>query len=370
MIVIVGAGVIGLHIGIELRQRGHAGPIFVCDKEDHWAAHSSGRNSEVIHAGYAYIRGSRKERSCLLGRPSTYAWLERLGVAHRKCGKWIVARDAAECEALEKVWAAGRELELSEMRRATAREFAQAEPGCHRFEHVLYVGCSGIMDSAGYIRALAGYFEQGADCHLLRRCEIGAIDAQARRIESHRGPLDYDVLINAAGLWADDVYRHAGGQRAFEIRPFKGEYYTWKSGPVRGLVYPPPRSMLANHARDPRHASNMGVHVHRSVAGAVAVGPTQVESSPAGKANYDFSSPRADFVREARRWAPLAQGQEDALTPAFVGHRAKLFEAGRACADFEIVQEGRAIHLLGIESPGLTAAPALAREVAHMVATG
>lgn len=366
VIVIAGGGVVGLHVGIALaRLRRHL-PILICERERSIGHHTSGRNSEVVHAGFAYPAGSLKARTCIEGNPRTYEWLGRLDVPHVRSGKWIVALSADELPALEKVLEAGAAAGVAALRESDPAEVARAEPACRAFVGALHSGSSGAMDAAAYVRALERYFTAQEDCHFLPDCAVTGVDPDKRTVTTSRGEIGYDVLVNSAGLWADEVYRMAGGHHAFRIKPFKGEYYSWRRGPLRSMVYPVPRRFLPGSAGDQRQVSNMGIHVHRTVGGEVFVGPTQVELDWEQKADYRITTPREVFLRAAADYAEVEN--PEVLSPAYAGNRPKLYEEERPVGDFVLLREGAHIHLLGIESPGLTAAPALGSEVARLAA--
>ena len=199
---------------------------------------------------------------------------------------------------------------------------------------------------------------------MLAPWEGGEGDPGGRIGTTPRGSITYEVFVSAAGRGADDGYAMAGGPRAFRVRPFKGEYYIWRDAPLRTMIYPVPRSYLRGSADDGRHVSDLGIHVHRSVAGPVFVGPTHVEVDAGRKGDYRITSPKEIFVAAARRYAENVG--DEAFSPAYAGNRPKLFEGGQPAGDFQVVREGVHLHLLGIESPGLTAAPALARRVAAL----
>ena len=176
--------------------------------------------------------------------------------------------------------------------------------------------------------------------------------------------MNYDLLVNAAGLFADEIYRMAGGQRPFEIRPFKGEYCTWRRGELQGLLYPVPHRFLCDG--DDAKISSMGIHAHRSVAGELFVGPTEVALSPDEKTDYSISTPKEVFAAALSALVEEPPAADE-LAPAFAGNRPKLFESGRPRGDFEIFRDGDVVHLMGIESPGLTSAPAIARLVCGLL---
>jgi L-2-hydroxyglutarate oxidase LhgO len=365
VIIIVGGGVVGLHVGIAVAGLPNHPPIFICERERHLGAHTSGRNSEVVHAGFAYPPGSLKARLCVEGNPLSYEWLRRLDVPYARCGKWLVAFAPEDVPALGEVLAAGTACGVPSLRQASPREVATAEPGCRPVASAIHSESSGLMDAAAYVRALERYFTAQPDCYFLASCAVTDVDPLRRRVKTTRGEMEYAVLVNAAGLWADDLYRMAGGTRDVRVKPFKGEYYSWRRAPLRSMIYPVPRRFLPGTTADQRDVSNMGIHVHRSIGGDVFVGPTQVELDWEQKADYRITTPRETFLREADRFLDLTD--PDALDPAYAGNRPKLFEDGEPVGDFGVVREDAHVHLLGIESPGLTAAPALARLVHEMV---
>lgn len=364
MIFIVGGGVVGLHVAIALAARPRHPDIIVCEKEQFLGDHTSGRNSQVIHAGFAYPVGSLKASLCLEGNRLSYEWLQKLNVPHMVCGKWIVAFQPEEVPALQKVLEIGAACHVPGMREASSADVATAEPSAHRFAGAVFSATSGMMDAAEYIRALERYFVAQENCYLLYPCAVTAIDPIRRTITTTRGAMEYATLINSAGLFADEVYRMCGGVRPFRIKPFKGEYYVWKKGAIRSVLYPVPRRYLPGGEHDKRLVSSMGIHLHRDTGGQLFVGPTQVELDWDQKTDYNFVTPKEEFVRHAAMYAPV--DDPEAFEQAYAGNRPKVYEDGKALGDFQIFREGPHIHLIGIESPGLTAAPAIAQMVAAL----
>lgn len=364
MIFIVGGGVVGLHVGIALAQRSDRPDIMICEQEQFLGDHTSGRNSQVIHAGFAYPVGSLKAQLCVEGNRLSYEWLERLEVTHMRCGKWVVAFDESEIPALDKVLEIGEACNVPGLRHASAEEVAAAEPSCHPFAGAVFSESSGMMDASAYIRALEQHFTSLPNCHLLYPCTVTGVDPVQQMIQTDRGDMEYTTLINAAGLWADEVYRWCGGTRDFRIKPFKGEYYVWKTGQINSVIYPVPRRFLPGKEHDARLVSSMGVHLHRDTGGQLFVGPTQVELDYDQKRNYDLVTPREKYVEQAAHYAPVDDAEN--FVPAYAGNRPKVYEGDNPLGDFTFIREGAHLHLLGMESPGLTAAPAIGRHVAEM----
>ncbi|MBI2344317.1 MAG: FAD-dependent oxidoreductase [Deltaproteobacteria bacterium] len=366
MIFIIGGGVIGLHVAIAVAEDMPGHPdIVVCDQAPFLGDHTSGRNSQVIHAGFAYPIGSLKARLCVEGNPLSYEWLLRLGVTHHRCGKWVVAFHDEELPALAKVLEIGEACGAAGLREVSAADVAAAEPACHRFAGAVFSGTSGMMDAAGYLRALERYLTAQENCHLLYPCAVTAIDPVRHVVETTRGAMEYSLLINCAGLWADDIYAMTGGTRRLRIKPFKGEYYIWKDGRVASMIYPVPRRYLPGREHDKRLVSSMGVHLHRDTGGQLFVGPTQIELDWDQKTDYAVTTPREAFVEQASHYAPVMHPASFEM--AYAGNRPKIYEDGKPLGDFLVFREGDChLHLLGIDSPGLTAAPAMARYVAQL----
>ncbi len=366
MIFVVGGGVIGLHVAIALAEMPGHPDIILCERERFLGDHTSGRNSQVIHAGFAYPPGSLKATLCVEGNRLSYEWLKKLGVTHLRCGKWLVAFDAHELPALQKVLEVGAACNVPGLRVASAAEVQRAEPSCHSFAGAVFSETSGMMDAAEYIRALERYFTAQPNCHLLYPCAVTGVDPIGRMIQTDRGDMEYSLLVNCAGLWADELYALCGGTRALRIKPFKGEYYIWKTGKIESVLYPVPRRFLPGGDVDKRLVSSMGVHLHRDTGGQLFVGPTQVELDWDQKTDYSFVTTRDAFVQQAALYAPVDDPEQ--FVQAYVGNRPKLYEDGHPLGDFLIFRDGEHhLHLLGIESPGLTAAPAVARHVRSLL---
>lgn len=365
MILIVGGGVVGLHVAAAICARPNHSEIFLLEKGEFLGDETSGRNSQVIHAGFAYPVGSFKARLCLEGNRLSYEWLKKLNVPHAQCGKWIVAFNRDDIPALGKVLAIGAACGVPGMREASAAEVAKAEPSANKFAGAIFSATSGMMDAAEYVRALERYLLAQENCNILYPCAVTAIDPVKKVATTTRGDIEYETLINCAGLFSDDIYQMCGGTRKFRIKPFKGEYYVWKTGKVRSVLYPVPRRYLPGGETDKRLVSSMGIHLHRDMGDQLFVGPTQVELDWDKKTDYSFATPKEEFVRHAAMYAPVDSAEN--FEQAYAGNRPKLYEDGHPVGDFQIFRDGDHIHLLGIESPGLTAAPAIGKMVANMI---
>ncbi len=362
----------GLNIALEFAARPELvegqTEIFLIEKEKFLGHHTSTRNSEVIHAGFAYPPESLKSKLCVEGNYLTYELLDKLRVPYKKCGKWVIACGKDEDKALE---AAEKNAHLSgvkEFKRVNVTEFYNAEPSACNVTSAAFSPISGIMDAASYIRALEVAISSYNNVNIIYPCRVTGIDSVKSTLETSRGSVQYDILINSAGLWADDIHDMACRNQDFQmcagyqIIPFKGEYYTWRKGRVQTMIYPVPRRFISS---DPSLVSSMGIHTHRNIAGELFVGPSQVKSSPDKKSDYTIETPPQVFAEGLSKFIKNVRAED--LEPAYAGNRPKLYKSGAPCGDFIFLKEANVIHLLGMESPALTAAPAIAKYVVKMV---
>jgi L-2-hydroxyglutarate oxidase LhgO len=351
---VIGAGVIGLACARELARRGI--DTVILEAGDAIGTETSSRNSEVIHAGIYYPAGSLKARLCLAGRHELYDFCRSHGVAHRRCGKLIVATDAAQLDALEELREKARANGVDDLRPLTAAQARTLEPelACRA---ALLSPATGIVDSHGLMLALLGEAQsRGAALALRSPVLAGAVSrdlllevggAQPMRLRAER-------VINAAGLHAPRVAAALDGLASRHVpRAWlaKGNYYSLSGrAPFSRLIYPVPEP------------GGLGVHLTLDLGGQARFGP---DVEWVDDIDYRVAPQRAGrFYAEVRRyWPRLAEG---ALQPAYAGIRPKIAGPGAPAADFLI--QGPAAHgvaglvnLFGIESPGLTACLALAR---------
>lgn len=370
-ICIIGGGVVGLNIALELACGRASDEIYLLEKEKFLGHHTSTRNSEVIHAGFAYPPESLKAKLCVEGNTLTYELLDKLHVQYKKCGKWIIACGENEDKALIKAEENAKACRVSKFRSFNVSEFYKAEPSAQNVTSVAFSANSGIMDAAGYIRALEVALSSHKNVNIIYPCKVTGIDTVSSQIETDRGPIKYDIIINSAGLWADEIFgmtcRNQDFQMCdlYQIIPFKGEYYTWRKGKVKTMIYPVPSRFIDQKNADATLVSSMGIHTHRNIAGELLVGPSQVKLTPDKKSDYTIATPPEDFAEALSKFIKDIDPKD--LEPAYAGNRPKLYKGGNPIGDFQIFKDGNIIHLLGMESPALTAAPAIARHVAKMI---
>jgi len=343
--VVIGAGIVGLHVAQVLRERGDE--VYVLERDDTLGEQTSGRNSGVIHAGIFYKAGSLKEKTCLAGNRLTYEWLERLKVPHRPSGKWVVPEPGQEAE-LEPFFEHLRKLPIPTPRLFAPEQLGDEEPLLRPTKAIL-VPSTGLVDAAAYVKALAVYLaEQGVE--VLTHCEVQGIGDSI--LQTSRGEIPFDLAVNCAGLFADQIARSAGLD-GYEVRPCRGDYYILAQSAIRRPIYHLPY----------QGAPGLGVHLTPTLDNQILVGPNAFFIEK--KLDYSHHSKRDDFLKSVEYYLPTLPSPK--LQPAYSGNRPKLYYQGKAVADFTIELRDNWVHLLGIESPGLTAAPALAQEVVSML---
>jgi L-2-hydroxyglutarate oxidase LhgO len=357
---VVGAGAIGLVVARELAQAGRE--VIVIDQAEGIGTGTSSRNSEVIHAGLYYAPGSLKARLCVEGRHALYAYCAERGIAHRRCGKLVVAVDDSEVTALEALHAQARANGVDDAQLISGAAARAMEPALNAIA-ALQSPSTGIIDSHAFMLALRGDAEdRGALFAFHSPFEGATVTSDGFYVRvggAEPMRLSTRLLINAAGLQACAVASRIDGLDARHVpkaRLCKGHYFALTGrAPFTRLVYP-----MHNHA-------GLGVHFTLDLGGQGKFGP-DVEWLPEGAAeDYVVDASRAaTFARDIRRYWPALPN--DALAPAYSGLRPKIVGPGEPAADFRI--DGAAVHgvpglvnLFGIESPGLTASLSLAARV-------
>ncbi len=362
-IAIIGAGVVGLAIALELARTERG--VFVFEKNRSFGLETSSRNSEVIHAGIYYPEGSLKGTLCTEGNRLLYDFAAEHGVVHRRTGKLIVAVDESELGQLEELYRKARRNDVPGLEMVSRAEVKRLEPNVEAAAAILSPS-TGIIDGHGLMRALSGLArERGAD--FIFDAEVTGLEATAGgfrvTVSDREGTSAFEssLVINAAGLNSDRIAGLAGidiDRAGYRLHYNKGEYFSVNSpdgAPVSRLVYP-----LPEHA-------GKGIHVSLTIDGKVRLGPN---TRYVDEIDYTVDeTEKTSFHQSVSRFLPGLRLAD--LTPDFAGIRPKLQGPDDGFRDFVIADETSRglpglIDLVGIESPGLTASPAIARRVAEM----
>jgi L-2-hydroxyglutarate oxidase len=387
-VAVIGGGIVGLAVAHELMSRGDQ--VTVLEKEDHWAAHQTGNNSNVVHAGLYYKPGSFKARMSVAGNKSIIGFARDNGVPVEICGKLVVATSEDELPALYVLAERASEngVPAKMISTAEAREY-EPEVSCVA---ALRVHSTGIIDFPGVCAALvAKLHAAGADLRLSTPAR--AIRARDNRVEIATGTdvIKADALVNCAGLQSDRVARLAGLIPRAQIVPFRGEYYELRPDRrhlVRGLIYPVPDAALPF----------LGVHLTRMLDGSVHAGPNAVVALRRegyrwrdvsigdlvetarfsgswklarryGRIGVDEvlrSLSRKRFAASLARLVPAVQPSD--LVKCTAGVRAQaLLPDGSLVDDFLIETAPNQVHVLNAPSPAATSALEIARYVADQV---
>ena len=364
-VVVVGAGVIGLATAAALARCGRS--VVVVERNSGVAQEISARNSEVIHAGIYYPTGSLKATLCVAGRKMLYARCAERKIPHRNIGKFIVATEACEIAVLENLRDRGFANGVTGLEIIGPEELNRSEPHVH-CEAALVSPETGIVDA--HALSLSFLAEAESFGALLALCvEVVAIERsasgyriRARDASGALSEIECAAVVNAAGLGGDALAKLAGfdvDACGYRLRLCKGDYFALPPAcglRVSALLYPVPAD------------AGLGIHIVIDLAGRVRLGP-DAEYVDAVRYEVDESK-RAAFARAVRRYLPALDAAS--LTPDFAGVRPKLFGPGEPFRDFVVREESEAgfpafVNLIGIESPGLTAAPAIAERVVELL---
>jgi len=366
-VTIIGAGVVGLAVAARLARPGLE--VCVVERRDGFGREASSRNSEVVHSGIYYPPDSLKTRFCIRGQILTYELCERHGIRCARTGKLVVAARADEVPDLEELLRNGRRCGIADLVVLSKAELARLEPNV-RGEAALWSPSSGIVDSHGLMRHYEGRARTNEALFLYNAEAVGLEpDGTGFRVSIRQARETLDVrsrvVVNSAGLESDRVAALAGidvDRAGYRIRPCKGEYFRLRrraaATAVDRLVYPVPRL----------ESGGLGVHVTIDLQGQLKLGPNAFYVS---ELDYEVDpGHRLQFYEAARPLLPRVE--LDDIAPDLAGIRPKLQGPGEGFRDFVVRREddrGLAglVDLVGIESPGLTAAPAIAERVDALV---
>lgn len=355
-VAVIGAGVIGLAAAREIAGRGRS----VCLLEQHprVGMEASTHNSGVIHAGLYHPPQSMKTRLALEGRERLYSFCEQFGVPHRRSGKLVVASDPQEVPALIALAEHARANGVRDVELLDDAAVRRLEPRVQVYA-ALYSPSTGIIEPESYVRTLERHCRERDVAVLVGTALVDASEeTDAIQLQTARETIRAACVVNAAGLYADEVSRMCGGD-TFRIYPCRGEYAELGSrwtGAVTRPVYPLPHE--SGHG--------LGVHLTPSIAGPILLGPTIRYQDD--KHDYERDRlPLDRFLASAQRLLPSIEAGD--LRLAGTGIRAKIHPPEKSFADFMIARDPmvpRLVQAAGIDSPGLTASLAIARRLAEL----
>jgi L-2-hydroxyglutarate oxidase len=392
-VIIIGAGVIGLAVALEITRRFPQLRVLVLEKEDHVARHQSGHNSGVIHSGVYYKPGSLKASLCVPGAAAMVDFCREHSIPHRVCGKVIVATRAEELAGLDELHRRGQANGLTGLRLIGPEELREIEPHARGLKALL-VPSTGVTDYAAVCEKYAELI-CAAGSQVLTSATVRRIQRRPSEIvvETSRGAFTAHALINCAGLFSDRIARMAGDLPGVRIVPFRGEYYDLvpeRASLVRALIYPVP---------DPQFPF-LGVHFTRRISGKVDAGPNAVfafaregyrrtdlnfqdlassVSYPgfwrmirrhwcSGMDEFRRSLSKPLFVRALQSLLP--ELEEKDLIPGGSGVRAQALKPdGTLVDDFQFVPSGKVLHVLNVPSPAATASLAIAAAIVDTAAS-
>ena len=366
---IIGAGVVGLAVAAELSQTRKG--ILILERNPSFGQETSSRNSEVIHAGIYYAKNSLKAKLCVAGNRLLYPLCEKSRIPHRRCGKLIVATDKEEEGVLDSIQKRARENGAEHLEMLSTRQIKTLEPNV-KATAALFSPATGIISSHRLMRHyLAQAKKNGAQ--LVTQAAVSHVEklnGEGYRVhvaypDGETDSFPSRSIINCAGLESDRIAASMGidvDACAYRLYYWKGEYFNLDvpQGFISRLVYPVPQ---------PNHVG-LGVHATIDLSDRVKLGPN---ATYLPDRNLDYSvdiSARQSFYEAAVRYLPGISF--DQLNPEMTGIRPKLQKPGDPARDFIIEEESAkglpgVVNLIGIESPGLTASPAIAKYVRKLV---
>jgi glycerol-3-phosphate dehydrogenase len=366
-VLIIGGGVVGCAIARAVSERWQ--DVFLVEQFPKLGMATSTRNSGVNHSGIYYPKNSLKARHCVEGNRLTYEFCKKHSVPFRHTGKLVVAANAHEEEELVALKNRGEDNGVEGLRIIGPADIRIREPHISGVA-ALHVPSTGIVSAEELVHRYARVAtNQGAN--IVTHAQVVSLEPSRETIrvglrigdeeDSQRETIEAKCVINAAGLFADEVAALLGN-RSWRIYPVRGEYCEIR-GPqsllIRNLVYPLPHT----------DGLSLGVHFTKTLWGTVLVGPTATYVE--GKDNYETNRlPISAFAESAKTLLPEIEERD--LQLGYSGLRPKLVPPDhKGIVDFVITRDPnvpQAIHLMGIESPGLTAAPAIAEHVSNLVA--
>jgi L-2-hydroxyglutarate oxidase LhgO len=366
-ITIIGAGVVGLAIAAQVA--GHNRSVYVLEKNERFGQEISSRHSGVIHSGIYYPQGSLKAKLCVEGNHLIYELCQKHSISYKKLGKLIVAISDEETEQLQELKEKGRRNGATGLKIISRNELKKLEPNVKGVAALLSPS-TGIIDAHALMEHFAARAKDGGAEIACRKKMVGieklsdGYKVTVEEDEKDKFSFATHILINCAGLYCDKIAEFAGihvDKAGYRLHYCKGEYFSVGGGKnklVKRLIYPMPEVK----------GTGLGVHATLDLEGRMRLGPN---AEYVDSIDYSVDSRHKDsFYTSAKRMLPFIEYED--LEPEMAGIRPKLQGPGEDVKDFVIKDESDKglpgfINLIGIESPGLTSSPAIARYVAGLV---
>jgi (S)-2-hydroxyglutarate dehydrogenase len=389
--VIVGGGIVGLATANRLLEARPQWKILLLEKEPKLAAHQTGNNSGVLHAGLYYKPGSEKAKLSVSGLQQMTAFCREHGVAHEICGKIVVATMPDELPRLENLWERGNANGLLGLRKLNSMQIKEIEPHAAGIA-AIYVPQEGIVDYSGVCEKLGELIRKnGGEIKLSARVEKIIPDGDGKIIETRIGNFRSKFVVTCGGLHSDRLVKISRQKPSAKIVPFRGEYYQIKKERqhlVRNLIYPVP---------DPKFPF-LGVHFTRLIHGGIEAGPNAVLAFAREGYKWTNFNPRdfaeslcftglwkflanypsicgyeiyrslskAEFTRSLQKLVPEIRG--DDLETGGAGVRAQAMTPdGKLVEDFHFEEAKGVLHVVNAPSPAATASLAIGSKIAERV---
>lgn len=390
-VAVIGAGIVGLAVGLQLIRKNPDLKIIILDKENEVASHQTGHNSGVIHSGLYYKPGSLKARLCVEGSAAMIRFCQDHAIPHEVCGKIIVATEEREIPGLNELLRRGRENGVASLRELDPQQIREIEPHAIGLRGI-HVPATAITDFKMVSEKYAELIKQGGG-EVLTGSGVTRILRETAGVvlETASGTIHARFAVNCAGLQSDLVAKMAGASLGLRIVPFRGEYYELvpaKHHLIKGLLYP---------VADPRFPF-LGVHFTRRIHGGVEAGPNAVLSLKregytrtsfnlsdtvstalfggfwkmasknwkSGAEEFYRSWNKQAFTRALQKLLPDLSEQD--IRPAGSGVRAQALDRhGKLLDDFHFVYQDRILHVCNVPSPAATASLLIGRDIVSML---
>jgi L-2-hydroxyglutarate oxidase len=381
--IIIGGGIVGISTAWQLQQRYPEKKILLLEKEKNYAAHQTGHNSGVIHAGVYYAPGSLKATLCKAGARATISFCEQNKIVYERCGKLLVATNAIEMERMQALYERCQQNEIT-VEMLGKNQLTEMEPNINGLGAIL-VHDTAIVDYTEIARCMLNHFiDLGGEAHTQNEVTaIAETDSEITieaRTNTGEALFTTEFLVSCGGLMADRLTRMMKIPTNFRIIPYRGEYYQLSpkhNSIVNHLIYPIPDPDLPF----------LGVHLTKMIDGSVTVGPNAVQGWKregynrinisfrdiwemisfsgfwkvswnhlrSGLAETKNSLWKPGYLKQVRKYCPQIELHDLQPYPAGIRAQAVLSD-GSLVHDFLFAESNRSLHVCNAPSPAATSA--------------